>query len=89
MKPGYTPKTLEGKLLWLAEESCELAQAISKTLRFAIDNGLTAEEGLHLYNPDVPIEERETNHAWIRREVEDLKAAIDLLESTTIPLREW
>lgn len=85
MKPGYEPKTLAGKLHWLSEEAAEVLQACSKTARMAEERGISILDSLHSYNPDVPVDERETNHAWIRREMADLKEAILLFEMAPIP----
>lgn len=85
MKPGYEPKTIGGMLSWIEEEAAEASQAISKTLRFQSEKGIGIIAALHLYNPDVSALDRETNHAWILREIADLKAAIALFEAKSIP----
>lgn len=52
------------------EEAGELLAAIGKTLRW----------GWHSYNPDLAPADRETNEAWVRREIADLRGALDNLE---------
>ncbi len=77
MNPLYLPKTLGAKLAWLNEELAELSAAISKTQRIADEHGL--EKALFMYNPEAPVEKRETNRAWIERELSDvLLAAAEL-----------
>lgn len=49
-----------------AEECGELVAALGKTLRW----------GLQSYNPELPESERETNEAWVRREVADTQASL-------------
>ena len=53
-----------------AEESGELVAAIGKTLRWGLDS----------VNPLLPTDQQETNGAWVRREMVDLRAALDRLE---------
>lgn len=88
MKTAFIPATLGGKLNWLDEECAELGQAIAKTQRFREEQGLTLVDALHLYDPTIAHEKRETNHAWILREMADLKAAIALFEAVAIPCCE-
>lgn len=52
------------------EEAGEFLAAIGKTQRW----------GWESYNPEVPLKERETNEAWVRREMADVRAALDNLE---------
>lgn len=85
MKPQFIPKTLGGKLNWLAEECSELGQAIAKTQRFQAEKHESITDALHYFDPTVPHERRETNHAWILRELSDLKAAIKLFDDTDVP----
>lgn len=66
MKAEYEPKTLEQKLGYLVEECGEVMAGVGKTLRWGIDSS----------NPELPKEERETNRAWILRELVDLEGAI-------------
>lgn len=70
MKPGLNFAV--GKA---TEEAGEFLAAIGKTLRW----------GWASYNPDLPIEQRETNEAWVRREMADLRAALDNLEREMVP----
>ena len=52
------------------EELGELQAALGKTLRWGWDS----------YNPELPPAERETNADWVRREMADVRAALDNLE---------
>lgn len=52
------------------EELGELQAAIGKTIRW----------GWLSFNPDIPPAERETNAAWVRREIADVRGALDNLE---------
>lgn len=54
----------------LIEECGEVLAAAGKTQRF----------GFLSTNPLLPPEQRETNAAWLRREVADLKLSIEKLE---------
>jgi hypothetical protein len=54
----------------LVEESGEVLAAAGKSLRFGLDS----------YDPTLPVEERETNAAWLKREIDDLKDAIQRIE---------
>lgn len=85
MKTEFIPKTLGGKLHWLGEEMAEVFQSLEKTQRFREEHGIGAIEALHLYDPTVEPAERETNHAWILRELADLKVAIFTFEEALIP----
>lgn len=66
----YRPTTIEAKLGWVVEECGEVLAAVGKTLCW----------GLGSSNPELPPDLRETNRAWVLRELSDLKAAIALLE---------
>lgn len=66
MRPGL-PFAM-GKAI---EEAGEFLAALGKTQRW----------GLASYNPELPEAERETNEAWLRREMEDLRGALDNLET--------
>jgi hypothetical protein len=72
LKPGspYYPNTLEEKIAYFIEECGEALAAAGKAQR----------RGLDSFDPRVPEAERETNAAWLRRELRDLKGAIALLE---------
>ena len=52
------------------EELGELQAALGKTLRWGWDS----------YNPELPENERETNAAWVLREISDVRGALDNLE---------
>jgi NTP pyrophosphatase (non-canonical NTP hydrolase) len=70
MKEIYKPETVEQKLGYLVEECGEVLSAVGKSIRW----------GLNSVNPEIPIEEQETNSDWIKRELKDLKRAIRLVE---------
>lgn len=75
MKPEYEPTTHLQRLGYLVEESGEVLQAVGKTIRW----------GLESSNPELPPEQRESNAAWILRELKDLRGAIDRLEQAIKP----
>ena len=52
------------------EELGELQAALGKTLRWGWDS----------WNPELPTCDRETNEAWVRREIADVRDALDNLE---------
>lgn len=52
------------------EELGELQAALGKTLRW----------GWMSANPELPMKDRETNIAWVRREMTDVRDALDNLE---------
>jgi len=52
------------------EECGEALAAAGKSVRFGLDS----------MNPLVPEDQRETNRAWLKRELADLKEAIAMLE---------
>lgn len=54
----------------LIEECGELVAALGKTGRF----------GWASYNPLLPLEERELNIDWVRREMNDVRLALDAME---------
>lgn len=72
MKPGdhYYPASLDQKLGYLAEEAGEVLAALGKSQRWGLDS----------YNPELPEEKRETNAAWLMRELQDLKQSIWFVE---------
>jgi hypothetical protein len=53
------------------EELGELQAALGKTLRW----------GWNSTNPELPFDQRETNAAWVRREIADVRDALDNLEN--------
>lgn len=65
-KPQYEPKTDTQRLAYLVEECGEVLAAAGKSQRWGLDS----------YNPELPPDQRETNRAWLRRELLDLVAAI-------------
>lgn len=70
MKPQYEPKTREQFYGYLVEECGEVLHAAGKTLRWG---ELSA-------NPEIPMRDRISNVAWLRREMGDLRGAIDRME---------
>jgi hypothetical protein len=54
-----------------AEECGEFLAALGKTMRW----------GRYSVNPELPRSEQETNEAWLRREIKDLRDALDNLEA--------
>lgn len=66
MKPEYEPRTTEERLGYLVEECAEVLKAAGKTLRFGYSGS----------NPELLPKKRETNAAWLRRELVDLEGAI-------------
>jgi NTP pyrophosphatase (non-canonical NTP hydrolase) len=66
VKPQYEPKTFEAKLGYLVEECGEVLAATGKTIRWGPDS----------VNPEIPVEEQETNRDWLLRELKDLTRAI-------------
>jgi NTP pyrophosphatase (non-canonical NTP hydrolase) len=72
MKPQYEPKTEQQHLGYLVEEAGEVMAAAGKALRWGLDS----------YNPEIPVEHRETNADWLWREMADLSGALHRM-------REW
>ncbi len=73
MRPGLG--FAQGKAV---EEAGEFLAAMGKTQRWGWDS----------FNPELPAEQRETNAAWVRREMADLRGALDNLErkmDTAVP----
>ena len=60
---SHTPRQALGHLI---EECGEVLAAAGKTLRFGWDS----------FNPELPEDQRETNLAWLLRELADLDRAI-------------
>lgn len=79
MKPEYEPRNLQQKLGYLIEECGEVLAAAGKTIRW----------GLHSSNPELPTEQRETNAAWLLREIADLKRAIAFAETAVYQERHF
>lgn len=65
MRPGLD--FARGKAI---EELGELQAALGKSLRW----------GWQSVNPELPREQQETNAAWVRREIADVRGALDNLE---------
>ena len=70
MKPQYEPKTREQHYGYLIEEAGEVLAAAGKTLRWG---ELSA-------NPEIRMQDRVTNVAWLRDEMRDLRGALDRME---------
>lgn len=73
----YRPRTVGAKLGYLVEECGEVLAAVGKTQRWGLDS----------FNPELPEDRRETNRAWLLRELRDLKRAIYFIETTREFLR--
>ena len=65
MRPGLD--FARGKAI---EECGELLAALGKSLRWGWESA----------NPELPVKDRETNVAWVRREMADVRQALDNLE---------
>lgn len=70
-KPQYRPQSTREKLGYLIEESGEVLAAAGKSIRW----------GLTSVNPELPMEQQETNAAWLSRELLDLERAISLVRA--------
>lgn len=68
--PKYMRPGLEFAVGKATEEAGEFLAAIGKTLRW----------GWASYNPELPSSEQESNARWVKREMQDLKDALDNLE---------
>lgn len=66
----FRPRDLSGALAHLIEECGEVLAAAGKTFRYGFDS----------VNPLIPADQRETNGAWLWREMEDLEMAIAALK---------
>lgn len=69
--PKYMRKGLPFAMGKAVEEAGEFLAAMGKTMRW----------GWHSYNPELPEFKRESNEAWVRREIADLRGALDNLEN--------
>lgn len=67
MKPEYQSMSLTQAIAHLVEECGKTLAAAGKLLRF----------GAECYNPELPKAKRETNGAWLLRELCDLHHAIE------------
>ncbi|WP_336973489.1 hypothetical protein [Sphingobium aromaticiconvertens] len=70
--PRFLQDGYDAQLGHFVEECGEVLTAIGKTMRW----------GLNSVNPLLPRLEQETNRAWMRREMCDLRLAMDRLEAT-------
>lgn len=68
--PKYMRRGLDFARGKAIEELGELQAALGKSLRW----------GWLSSNPELPIYQRETNAAWIKREIADVREALDNLE---------
>lgn len=78
MKSKYKPDMYSSekkKMGYLVEECGEVLQASGKILRWGLDS----------VNPELPPEQQETNRAWLLRELQDLKYAVQLVENMIRP----
>lgn len=66
----YIRYDFDGCLGHLVEECGEVLAAAGKTLRW----------GLLSVNPELPASQQETNAAWLKREMKDLREALDRLQ---------
>lgn len=56
-----------------------LAHAIEEAGEFIASAGKTDRFGLFMVNPELPPDQQETNHDWMRREMRDLRGALNRL----------
>lgn len=66
----YLPTDEPGRFSHLIEELGELQAALGKTGRWGLDS----------VNPELPKNEQEMNVDWIKREMADVRAAMDAYE---------
>ena len=71
MDPKYMRHGVDFAVGCVVEECGELQAALGKTLRW----------GWHSVNPELPPAEQETNLVWVRREMEDVRLALQRLEA--------
>lgn len=71
MDPKYLRPGVDFAIGHAIEEAGEFIAAAGKTMRWGRDS----------VNPELPSEQQETNEAWMRREVADLRGALDRLEA--------
>lgn len=69
--PKYLRPGLSFAMAHAAEESGEFLAALGKTMRWGCDS----------FNPELLPVDRESNEAWLRRELADLRGALDRLEN--------
>lgn len=58
-----------------------LAHAVEEAGEFLAAAGKTQRWGRDSYNPELAPQDRETNETWLRREMDDLRGALDRLEA--------
>ena len=68
--PRFFQNGFEKRLAHVVEECGEVTAAAGKTLRW----------GAYSFNPLLPKSEQETNLLWLRREIADLRGALDRLD---------
>lgn len=68
----FLQRGFDKQLAHLVEECGEVLAAAGKTQRWGRDS----------VNPLIPDAEQETNEAWLRREMRDLRQSMDRLEAT-------
>lgn len=68
--PKYMREGLSFAMGKAIEECGELLAALGKTQRW----------GWQSTNPELPLREQETNAAWVKREMKDVRDALDNLE---------
>lgn len=61
--------------------SFALAHAVEEAGEFLAAAGKTGRWGLDSVNPELPTEQQETNRGWLRREMDDLRWALNRLEA--------
>lgn len=76
-RPEYEPTTPRARLGYLIEECGEATIEIGKVLAAA---GKSLRWGYRSYNPEMPEERQETNAAWLRREIENLRRELGDLQ---------
>lgn len=69
--PRFIPTEFNACLSHLIEECGEVLHAAGKLQRF----------GTYSYNPDLPVGRRVTNLEWLRQEMQDLREALDRMET--------
>lgn len=72
MDPRYLQKGFDKQLAHVVEECGEVLAAAGKLQRM----------GKESVNPQLPPDQQETNLDWLKRELQDLKQAIEHLEQT-------
>lgn len=70
--PRFFQTGFDKQLAHVVEECGEVLAAAGKTQRW----------GRRSVNPLLPKEQQETNEAWLRRELADLRQSVDRLEQT-------